>query len=303
MFQTGFDRKEVSIMSTSMFYGELVSSDRIIYTPSDFAKMNLLYLQETGTLKAQKPHTSSRSNLNSYLFFMVMEGSGTLTYDNIDYQLQPGFCGFIDCYNQYAHQSSDDLWTLKWAHFNGSNMKAIYQKYLERGGLPCFDSHHFSEYEEILTELFQVASSSSYIKDMQIFEKLTSLLTLLMEESWNPSRKAGNGIQSHAKKHDLLTIKDYLDLHFAEKIALNDLAHMFYINKFYLTRVFKEQFGVTINGYLIQLRITKAKQLLRFSDKTVDEISMECGYDDSNYFSRLFKKVEGISPSEYRVQW
>lgn len=291
-------------MSTSMFYGDLVSSDRIIYTPSDFAKMNLLYLQETGSLKAQKPHTSSRSNLNSYLFFMVTEGSGTLTYDDIDYELKPGFCGFIDCHKQYAHTSSDDLWTLKWAHFYGSNMKEIYQKYLERGGQPCFESNHFDKYSNILSALFQVASSSSYVKDMQIFEKLTSILTLLMEESWNPNRRNSlSSQQAHTKKQDLLMIKDYLDQHFTEKIALEDLAHQFYINKFYLTRVFKEQFGVTINGYMIQLRITSAKQLLRFSDKTIDEISLECGYDDSNYFSRLFKKVEGISPSEYRTSW
>lgn len=290
-------------MPTSMFYGELVTSDRIIYTPSDFAKMNLLYLQETGSLKAQKPHTSSRSNLNSYLFFMVTEGSGTLTYNDVQYDLQPGYCGFIDCHKQYAHQSSENLWTLKWAHFNGSNMKDIYKKYLERGGLPCFDSHHFGKYDAILTQLFQVASSSSYVKDMQIFEKLASILTLLMEESWNPNRKANGGNLSHTKKQDLLTIKDYLDLHFTDKIALEDLAHIFYINKFYLTRVFKEQFGVTINNYIIQLRITNAKQLLRFSDQTIDEIALECGYDDSNYFSRLFKKVEGLSPSEYRTRW
>ena len=49
--------------------------------------------------------------------------------------------------------------------------------------------------------------------------------------------------------------------------------------------------------------MTKAKQLLRFSDKRMDEISSELGFDDANYFSRLFKKVEGMSPSEYRKKW
>jgi len=64
-----------------------------------------------------------------------------------------------------------------------------------------------------------------------------------------------------------------------------------------------EQFGCTINHYQIQLRITHAKHLLRFSDYSIDKISGECGIDDPNYFSRIFKKVEGLTPNEYRNKW
>ena len=61
-------------MNTSLFQGNLVNSNRIIYTPSAFAKDCLLHLQEIGQSEARKPHTSSRENLLSYLFFMVLEG-------------------------------------------------------------------------------------------------------------------------------------------------------------------------------------------------------------------------------------
>lgn len=53
----------------------------------------------------------------------------------------------------------------------------------------------------------------------------------------------------------------------------------------------------------IAKRITRAKQLLRFTDMTVDEIGAAVGMGDANYFSRTFRKVEGISPSEYRKRW
>ena len=56
---------------------------RIIYTPSQFAKKNLIHLQETGTIKAKSPRTNSRQNLNSYLLFVVTKGSGELIYDGI----------------------------------------------------------------------------------------------------------------------------------------------------------------------------------------------------------------------------
>ena len=53
----------------------------------------------------------------------------------------------------------------------------------------------------------------------------------------------------------------------------------------------------------LRWRITRAKQLLRFTDMTVDEIGVAVGMADANYFSRMFRKVEGSSPREYRKQW
>ena len=64
-------------MDTSLFHGNLVTTSRILYTPSTFAKTSLLHLQEIGSLQAQKPHTSRRENLSSYLFFLVLSGYGT----------------------------------------------------------------------------------------------------------------------------------------------------------------------------------------------------------------------------------
>lgn len=63
-------------MNPTLFDGTLVKSNRIIYTPSDFAKANLIHLQEVGELQAQKPHTSRRKNLSSYLFFYGACGGG-----------------------------------------------------------------------------------------------------------------------------------------------------------------------------------------------------------------------------------
>lgn len=72
-----------------------VRSDRVIYTPSEFAKENLFFLQEVGNLKALKPHSSSRENLESYLFFIVREGMGTVEYNGEIYKLSKGDCVFF----------------------------------------------------------------------------------------------------------------------------------------------------------------------------------------------------------------
>ena len=96
-------------MSNELFHGEFVNSSRILYTPSEFARTNLFYLQEAGSLQARKPHISKRQNLMSYLFFYLTDGSGILNYDGKEYTLNQGDCVFINCQTPYFHQSSENL--------------------------------------------------------------------------------------------------------------------------------------------------------------------------------------------------
>lgn len=283
---------------TALFHGDLVNSSRILYTPSEFARLSLFHIQEIGTLQAQKPHMSKRENLNSYLFFMVHSGSGTLAYEGSSYTLSPGDCVFIDCKKPYYHETSENLWNLSWVHFNGPTAANIYQKYRERGGLPAFHPDDPAQYALVFDSLYKIAFGNSYVRDMEINEKLSLLLTHLMEDSWHP-----DFTRTKTKKMNLLAIKTYLDENYTKRITLDELAECFFINKYYLTRVFKEQFGISINSYLLSVRITHAKQELRFTDKTAEVIGAECGIGDLYYFSRVFKKVEGCSISEYRRMW
>ena len=286
-------------MMENLFLGEFVNSSRILYTPSSFAKNSLCYLQEIGKLKAQKPHVSKRNNLDSFLFFIVTDGEGTLSYNGKIYNLKNGDCIFIDCKNEYSHETSDYLWSLQWIHFCGNNLQDIYDKYIARGGQPVFTTDNNDILLEIWNKIYNIASSDDYIKDMRINEYIYSLLTLVMSESWHPDKI----FHINSKKQNLSDVKSFLDINYKEKITLEMLSEKFFINKFYLTRIFKEQFGITINSYIIQLRITEAKHMLRFSDKTVEEIGIECGIGPVHYFSRVFKRIEGISPNEYRKKW
>lgn len=288
-------------MEQNTFFHEGISinnSRRILYTASAFAKSSLLHLQEVGQLQAEHPHSSSRKSLRSYLVFLIISGAGTLTYDDITYPLHEGDCVFIDCQRAYTHATFDRLWQLKWCHFTGPAMPEIYEKYTRRGGQPFFRPSDPGAFSDTLDRLYRLAETPDHVRDMKINEALAHLLTLLMAEGWSPE------IQSTALRHqDMVPVREYLNAHFREKITLDQLAEHFYINKFYLMRLFKAQFGLSINTYLQQLRITRAKQLLRFTDKNVELIALECGLGTHSYFTRIFKKVEGITPSQFREQW
>lgn len=279
-----------------------VRSSRILYTPSPFARSSLLHLQEVGSLTAIRPHTSKREKLQSYLCFMVEDGEGELVYEGKKYELKTGDVVFIDCRKAYSHSTGLNpntvLWSLRWCHFYGPSMPAIYAKYCERGGFPVIRGADVSQYSTILTDIYTLASSSDYIRDMRINGKLNDLLTLLMESSWH--REAHTNAP---KKMEISQVKSFLDEHYREKLSLESVASHFFIDKHYLARLFKEQYGVTLVTYLQQVRITHAKRMLRFTDKSIEEIGLECGIGELNYFSRVFKKLEGVRPSEFRRVW
>ena len=284
------------LFSTSI---SIVTSDRVLYTPSSFAKSSLLHLQEIGFLEAKRSHTSERSGLQSFLFFMVTSGSGTLNYNGKEYSLSSGSCVFINCQKPYAHTTDpNDLWHLSWCHFYGPSLSSIYDKYCERGGRPVFIPDDSILFAATLEDLMTTAKSSDYMRDMMINEQLSKLLTLIMSYSWHPEDK-----KAAPKRTSVVEIKEYLDAHYAERIVLDELSTQFFIDKYYLAKTFKSQFGLSITTYLQNIRITKAKQLLRFRDKTIESIGYEVGLGAPAYFSRVFKNVEGVSPKTYREQW
>lgn len=277
----------------------IVASNRILYTPSFFAKSSLLHLQEIGELTAKRPHVSSPTGLRSYLFFTVVNGSGMLHYQKKRYNLNTGDCVFINCQKAYSHMTTpDDLWSLRWVHFYGPAMTSIHDKYVERGGRPVFTVPSLVPVNTVWTSLMEVAQGNDYLKDMLINQHLSTLLTIIMSESWHPEDRSAT-----PKRKSVGDVREFLDNHSAEKISLDSLATKFYVDKYYLTKIFKKQYGVSITAYIQQIRITKAKHLLRFSDMTVENIGYEVGIGTPTYFSRVFKEVEGVSPKQYREQW
>lgn len=280
-------------------YTGLEQDKRILYTPTPFAKKNLIYLQEAGELCANRAHMSQRDYLRSYLVIVVMDGAGKVSYKGKQYTVHAGDCIFLDCTNEYSHTPLGERWLFKWAHFTGSNVREIYDNYVHNGGKPCFHTKNYQMLADILTELYNLAQDDSGLNDMLLYQKLVSLLVLLTQES----REQEEGIGFERGIRDMLSIKQYLDQNYQEKISLDMLADKFYVNKFYMTRIFKKQYGISIVNYLTQVRITHAKRMLRFTDMPIETISQECGMSDANYFSRVFRKVEGTSPGEFRKMW
>jgi len=88
--------------------------------------------------------------------------------------------------------------------------------------------------------------------------------------------------------------------HFTEDIQLTSLAAQYAISSGRLSTIIKDELQMTFSDYIAQLRIQSAKELLRDESLSIQEIAERVGYNDYYYFTKVFKKVQGISPSKYR---
>lgn len=94
---------------------------------------------------------------------------------------------------------------------------------------------------------------------------------------------------------------DYIDFHYTEDIGLSVLAAEKGVTKSYLASLFHKETGITVTDYIFQTRIERALYLLNTTKLSISEIALGCGFSDPNYFSRVFKKLQGKSPKSYRA--
>ena len=95
-------------------------------------------------------------------------------------------------------------------------------------------------------------------------------------------------------------IKQYIMKHSHEDISLETLGRKVGLSPIYISKMFKEKLGINYIDFLTECRIEKAKKLMADPEKSLKEITFEVGYHEPNYFSKVFKKMVALSPTEYR---
>ena len=274
------------------------SSNRILPTPSSYAREHYLYVQEIGTLQSLEPHVSKRQNLNSFLFLVVLDGEGTLNYCGTRHRISAGDCALINCARPYSHESSaTHPWSLKWVHFNGLEASFYYDYFISRENSYLFRPRSILPFTDVLDQLYLCQQNKNPLMELTSNKYLTDMITLCFTE--NESLKMGE----YTIPDKLKQIHEYISENYFRKISLEDLADRFFISKFHLSREYKKIYGITLGNALTNLRLSHAKSMLRFSDDSIDTIALSCGFQDTGYFIKVFKKAENMTPLQYRKKW
>jgi AraC-like DNA-binding protein len=272
-------------------------SKRIINTPTSAARQTFFYMQETGCLKYEDAASAQRQNLDSFLIAAITSGEGELTSGSESFSVSEGECFFIDCNKPHCYKgSANNPWEILYIHFNGST-SAEYYDYFRSQSKPVFHPAAFDRVTTLINDIIRIHESCTPYAEIVTSDLILRLLTISLTSS---SDRNGNDTVLIKK---LAAVHSYIDNNFCDEISLEMLSSQFYISKFYLAREYKKIYGRTIFQHIITARINYGKQLLRFSDKSVEEISQLCGFNDRSYFARQFKKSENVTCFAYRKMW
>ncbi|MGB9781069.1 MAG: response regulator [Caldanaerobacter sp.] len=157
-------------------------------------------------------------------------------------------------------------------------IKRSFYYYLEEG--------FFQEEVEYIEEILKIGD----VRELKVF--FMKMLREMVENIDTINRKKWDGIT--------LKIINFLEENFDKDISLEDVAREVNMSYHYFSKFFKERVGENFIDYLTNLRIKKAMELLKNSGLSIKEVSYKVGYSDPNYFSKIFKKVTGITPTDFR---
>ena len=152
-----------------------------------------------------------------------------------------------------------------------------------------------SEINSITESSFEIFSGS---KDPPDFEKLCFMTRKCMESFIN--RIFRNYEKKQLSDH-LSRAIEYINAHYGEELTLKKVSDAVFISAFYLSHLFRNELDTTFSDYISRFRISAAKNFLKNKTKRIQEIAMETGFNDPNYFTKSFKKLTGVTPKEYRA--
>jgi AraC-like DNA-binding protein len=164
-----------------------------------------------------------------------------------------------------------------------------------------FNQYHFdnnTDVSDLINKLIRVCSSSDHQKNIFVDLNLKELLIRLVQSQYLQQviSETTNG-NNRSRQHYVL---HYIHEHLTEKIAVDTLSRKAYLSRNMFFKWFKEQFGISPLEYINTERIKVAKRLLSDKRNNIKDVGLQCGFNDSNYFVRIFKKTEGITPGVYQ---
>ena len=233
------------------------------------------------------------------VLIMITEGTLYITANNNSFTLTAGQYIFLKAGEEhFGFRQSEGKLSYLWAHFRADC------------GFDAVTGENSGEYSYLLPEMSSLPFSG---RTAQLFRQLMDLSLedgvisqnmsdyamslLLMEISREYSHKKHSADELPAA---VVSAEEWIKNHYFQPFGIAELAADVGYEPNYLSSMFKRTTGISIVRYTNQLRIKTAKTLLSSYDVTIKEAAFSCGFSDEKYFMRVFKQLEGITPSQYK---
>ncbi|MCH4888596.1 AraC family transcriptional regulator [Acidaminobacter sp. JC074] len=234
--------------------------------------------------------------LDHFVLYYVYEGSGTITVKDKTFDVKKGQ-GFLIPKNALTSYKSDENNPLKlvWVGFYGF----LAELYLLRAGLsettPIFDYHADDFFLDHFKEMIEV-SKRGYNR----YCRMMSILYSMMSKLLDIASEQQEGEFKESVELYLRRALEFIEMNYQSKLTIENLSKHVGLDRKYLYSIFKKHVGESPQEYLINYRMTMARNLLENSTLSISNIAHSVGYSNPFHFSKIFKNLSGVSPSAYR---
>lgn len=263
-------------------------------TPGEAELAQPYYCTEAGLFYARQRFSTARTDKESYILFYTLRGAGMIEQDGNNVLLGPGQALLLNCRSpqSYCTAPKQTCWHHYWIHLDGAGVAAMDALlYPEKKLVPIqLTGARMQElFESILAEIDRGTVDSMVQRGLVLHEMLALCAQSLLSEG-----------EATSVRQVILHAAESLRKHYRQELSLADLIAEAHMSKSYFLRLFRRYMGTTPYNYLVNFRITQAKELLVLTDYTISEIAREVGFGDASNFSTRFSKATGQSPMQYR---
>lgn len=261
---------------------------------SNASANSLFYIYNYAVIQARYPYSLTVSQLSCFLVLYTTAGQCTLQYDDQEYLLPAGSIAFLDCNcGFHIELCNSSTWSYERLYLNSYNLSYYFDQFnLDK--VPVLMLKNITEVQASFTKLTDYILHNKY-NILVCSMLIDSLVTNLVIAKQTIHEQEQPPMYIHL-------IKDLFDLEYQRDYNLDQLSKQFKISKYTLARNFVHFIGMSPIEYLINKRITIAKQLLVETELTISEIAIRVGISNTTHFINLFRKRVGVTPLQYRKQ-
>ena len=241
--------------------------------------------------------------LQDYELFVVTDGILYIGTDEKEYVINPGEYLLMPP-NRFQHGTKTSFCNFYWMHFGYNNEQNNHELLSAEETLTYVPGHllmpeqgKLTSPDRIIILMKQLQDSDRRYREITLNRYLCSAVLAEVALQGQIYPTYGNKI---IKEQFYRDICDYVSWHITDNLKVSQVANYFGYNEKYLTTFFKQRAGISLKQYILQVKMDRAKADLSETTEPVSQIAFRLGFSDAHNFSNSFRKVTGLSPSEYR---